>query len=48
MIHLLVHVSQLMLIVLNFFINMLVLILGVAATHVTAVTQFATYGVTLM
>ena len=42
------HVSLLTSIVLNSFINMLVLILGVMVTRVTVVTQFVPFGVTLM
>ena len=47
-IQLLGPVSLLTLIALNFFINMLVLILGVMVTHVTVVTQFVPFGETLM
>ena len=47
-IQLLGHVSLLTSIVPNFFINMLVLILGVMVTRVTVVTQFVPFGVTLM
>ena len=48
MIQSLEHVSLLTSIVLNFFINMLVLILGVMVIHVTVVTQFVPFGETLM
>ena len=47
-IQLLGPVSLLTSIVLNFFINMHVLTLGVMVTHVTVVTQFVPFGVTLM
>ena len=42
------HVSLLTSIVLNFFINMPVLTLGVMVTLVTEVTQFVPFGETLM
>ena len=48
MIQSLEHVSLLTSIVLNSFINMLVLTLGVMVTLVTEVTQFVLFGETLM